>query len=83
MVRTWTSREGHQITLFDTDKKIEIKSAGGLHITLDDNSKNIIIEADNEIQIKARGNMALEAGGNMDIKASGNVTVKGATINLN
>ena len=83
LVRTWTSREGHQITLFDTEKKIEIKSAGGLHITLDDNGKNIVIEADNEIQVKARGNMTLEAGGNMDLKASGNVTVKGATINLN
>jgi uncharacterized protein involved in type VI secretion and phage assembly len=82
-VRTWTSRGGHHITLYDTDKKLEIKSAGGLVITLDDNGKNITIEADNEIQLKARGNMTLEAGGNMDIKASGSVTVKGATINLN
>lgn len=83
LVRTWTSREGHQITLYDTDKKLEIKSAGGLHITLDDNGKNILIEADNEVQLKARGNMTLEAGANMDLKASGNVTIKGATINLN
>lgn len=82
-VRTWTSRAGHQITLFDNNKKIEIKSANGLHITLDDNGKNIIVQADNEIQLKARGNMVLEAGANLDIKASGNVTVKGATINLN
>lgn len=82
-VRTWTSRSGHQITLFDDEKKIEVKSADGLTITLDDNGKNIIVQADNEIQLKARGNMSLEAGANLDIKASGNVTVKGATINLN
>lgn len=82
-VRTWTSRSGHQITLFDDEKKIEVKSAAGLTITLDDNGKNIIVQADNEIQLKARGNLSLEAGANLDIKASGNVTVKGATINLN
>jgi hypothetical protein len=82
-VRTWTSRSGHQITLFDDEKKIEVKSAAGLTITLDDNGKNIIVQADNEIQLRARGNMSLEAGANLDIKASGNVTVKGATINLN
>jgi phage protein D/phage baseplate assembly protein gpV len=82
-VRTWTSRSGHQITLTDADKKMEIKSATGLIITLDDNGKNITIQADNEIQLQARGNMTLQAGGNLDIKASGNVTVKGATINLN
>ncbi|MCA9953372.1 MAG: VgrG-related protein [Anaerolineales bacterium] len=82
-VRTWTSRSGHKITLFDDEKKIEIKSAAGLTITLDDNGKNIIVQADNEIQLKARGNLSLEAGANLDLKASGNVTVKGATINLN
>lgn len=82
-VRTWTSRSGHQITLFDTDKKIEIKSAAGLLITLDDNGKNITVEAANEIKLQARGNMTLSVGGNLDINASGNVTVKGATINLN
>lgn len=82
-VRTWCSRTGHQITLFDTEKKIEIKSAAGLTIILDDNGKNIIVQADNEIQLKARGNMILEAGANLDIKASGSVTVKGATIQLN
>jgi phage protein D len=84
LVRTWRSRNGHQITLYDdSQQKIEIKSKNGLLITLDDNSKSITISADNEITLKARGNLVLEAGGSMDLKANGPINVNGAVINLN
>lgn len=92
LVRTWQTRLGHQITLYDdSQNKIEIKSKKGLIITLDDSKDSITIQASKEISVKAGTNMSLEAGGNIAIKASGNmdlnasgkVTVKGATINLN
>lgn len=100
LVRTWRSRTGHRITVHDTnDKKMEIVTADGRSITLDDQNRTIAIktpsveinlednklsvEAATEVRIKAGSNLKLEAGGNLDIQASGQVTVKGATINLN
>lgn len=100
LVRTWHSRTGHLIAVYDNaDNKIEIVTAGGQSITLDDKNKKITlktsgvtvvsednklsIESSTEITIKAGSNLKLEASGNLDIKAGGQVTVKGATINLN
>jgi uncharacterized protein involved in type VI secretion and phage assembly len=100
LVRTWRSRTGHRITMYDNaEKKIEIVSANGESITLDDAKKTITvksdgvtislvnnkltIESDTEINIKAQSNLKLEANGNIDIQASGQVNVKGAMVNLN
>lgn len=100
LVRTWRSRGGHWIAMFDdSKKKIEIVTAGGRSITLDDNGKTITvktngvtlklednqlsIESQADISIKAGANLKLEASGNLDIKAGGNVNVNGALINLN
>jgi phage protein D/phage baseplate assembly protein gpV len=100
LVRTWHSRTGHIIAVYDNaDNKIEIVTAGGQSITLDDKNKKITlktsgvtvvsednklsIESTTEITIKAGSNLKLEASGNLDIKAGGQVTVKGAMINLN
>jgi phage protein D/phage baseplate assembly protein gpV len=100
LVRTWRSRSGHRITMYDNaDKKVELFSANGESITLDDNAKSItiktdgvkislennklVIEGDSEISIKANANLKLEASGNIDIQADGQVNVKGAMVNLN
>jgi phage protein D/phage baseplate assembly protein gpV len=100
LVRTWRSRKGHSLTLMDTDdKKIEIRSADGRVVIIDDKNKKITVKTsgveisveDNKLAIKCQGevsiksasNLKLEADGNLEIKASGQVTVKGAVINLN
>ncbi len=100
LVRTWHSPNGHWIAMYDDQhKKIEIVSADGRSITIDDSSKEIVlktrgvtitledqklsVESQSDISIKASANLKLEANGNIDIKASGQVNVNGAVINLN
>lgn len=83
LVRTWTSPKGHRITVFDNaDNKIEIVTAGGLSITLDDVSKDILINSENHLKITTKANLTVEATGNIELKATGNAAVK-ATGNLN
>ncbi len=99
-VRTWHSASGHWIAMYDNNKKkVEIVTAGGQSITLDDQEKKIIIktesvtmtiegnkmqlESGSDVSVKAGSNLKLEASGNIDIKASGQVNIKGATVNLN
>lgn len=77
LVRSWRSRTGHRLTVYDTgDNKMEIVTASGdLTITLDDSGKKISIESSGDIDIKA--------GGNLDLEARGQVNVKGSAVNLN
>jgi len=91
-VRTWCSIDGHRITVYDApDSKIEIITASGIQVVLDDKNKKILLDCSADVEIKsgtntkitATGNMKLEASGNIDIQASGQVNIKGAMINLN
>ena len=99
-VRVWRSRSGHRIVFHDDQtKKIEVISAAGRKIVLDDRDKKILleneqvkvtieknkirIEAANEIEITSKGGLKLDARGNIEIKASGQVNIKGQMINLN
>jgi uncharacterized protein (DUF2345 family) len=82
-----------------SDKKIEIVTADGRSVTLDDQNKTITVktsgvklelkdsaisvESQGEVSIKAQSNLKIEASGNIDIKAGGQVNVKGAMVNLN
>ena len=95
LVRTWHSRTGHAITMYDdSDNKVEIKTAGGHTLTMDDANNKIEIKSSSgltitldgsgsNISIESGGNMSLKASGNLDIEASGQLNLKGATINLN
>lgn len=45
LVRTWTSRTGHEIAMYDNaGNKIEIKTAGGHNVLMDDANKKIEIK---------------------------------------
>lgn len=98
--RTWRSLSGHRITILDTsDNKIEVESAAGMQIILDDANKTITLKNEQstikmenskieiktaqDVNIESNGNLKIKAGGNIDIQAGGQVTVKGALINLN
>ena len=100
LVRTWHSRGGHRMVMYDdAKKKIEIVTADGRSITLDDADQTITLKTkdvevrlqDDQLAVKAKGgvtvksesNLKLEANGNIDIRASGNVNINGAMVNLN
>ena len=89
--RTWHSRTGHAITMYDdSDNKVEIKTAEGHTLTLDDNGSQIEIKSsggltitldDNNgtIKIEANGKedeIELKTGGNMKLEAGGNMDIK-------
>lgn len=79
---TLVTAAGHQLTLDDANKQIELTSEGGLVVRLDDNSSTITVESSSNLELKA-ANIKVEADSNIDIKAGGQVNVKGSMINLN
>lgn len=92
LVRSWTSRTGHRITMYDNaDNKIEVVTAGGLSIVLDDTDQSITVKAGGDIKVEADGNLNVKAGGNLDMKSTGTmnlssdsqINVKATKINLN
>jgi phage protein D/phage baseplate assembly protein gpV len=77
------SAAGH-VLLFDDDAdKIEIKTPGGVTITLNNASNALEIKSPGEIKIEASSNLSIKASANMNIEASGQMTIKGAIIQLN
>ena len=100
LVRTWHSRTGHWLAMYDNkDNKVEIVTAGGQKIVIDDANKKITIAgtqdmditvkgklkvtSDGDLTIESKGSVSIQAGSSMDLQASGQVNVKGSTINLN
>jgi len=90
-VRSWTSRTGHRITMYDnSDNKLEIETKGGLRVILNDTNKSITVESGDTVQLTAKGditvkgnNLNIETDGNFQLNAKGNVQMKaGANANL-
>jgi uncharacterized protein involved in type VI secretion and phage assembly len=70
LVRTWHSRSGHHITVYDNaDNKVEIVTSGGQQIVLDD--------ANGKIALKSSGGMALTID-----DQGGQVTLQGSNIEI-
>lgn len=87
MVRTWRSRSGHLITFYDNGKnKIEIISANGHQVILDDQNKKILIVSNGGQKIQLddqRSKITLESSGEVEIKSSTNMKIKaGANLDL-
>jgi phage protein D/phage baseplate assembly protein gpV len=88
LVRTWCSRTGHRITVYDNaDNKIEIVSAGNHQLTLDDANKKITLKTsgglvltldDNgkKLSIQSNGEIEVKSGTNLKIQASGNIDLQ-------
>jgi uncharacterized protein involved in type VI secretion and phage assembly len=88
LVRTWHSRSGHWIAMYDNaDNKIEIVSAGGHKITLDDANSKIEISSsggmaitldDNGSKVSIEGSSELEivTSGNLKLQAGGNIDLQ-------
>lgn len=87
LVRTWTSRTGHQITLYDNAKnKIEIRSAAGHCLTLSDANQKLALvtkggleivmdDAGKQITIKSNGKVTVQSSAAMEISADGDLNL--------
>ncbi len=85
LVRTWHSRSGHKIAVYDdAENKIELVTKGGRSITLSDKDSkvemntsgvNITVE-DNKVSIQANSDIELKADGNVKVNASANMELK-------
>lgn len=91
LVRTWRSRKGHSISMYDNaDKKIEIKTVDGYTIILDDKNKDIEIKGpgklkitmNQDITIEGKANINLKATGDLTLEATKNLTLKGTQVSL-
>jgi phage protein D/phage baseplate assembly protein gpV len=87
LVRTWHSRSGHWIAMYDnTDNKVEITSAGGHKITLDDANSKIEITSSGGIAITLDDNgskISFESSSEVEMVTSGNLKLQaGGNIDL-
>jgi len=87
LVRTWHSRTGHAITLYDnSDNKIEIKTAGGHTVNLDDAGNTIEIKSSSGLTITMDGGgskIVIDSGGDVEIKSSANMKLEsGANMDI-
>jgi uncharacterized protein involved in type VI secretion and phage assembly len=87
LVRTWHSRSGHWIAMYDNaDNKIEITSAGGHKITLDDANSKIEITSGGGIAITLDDNgskISFESSSEVEMVTSGNLKLQaGGNIDL-
>jgi uncharacterized protein involved in type VI secretion and phage assembly len=84
LVRSWHSLSGHRLVMYDdANKKVEIVTAGGHKIVLDDSGRKVSIESSGDLEVKAGTNLKISANANIDVQASGQVNIKGAMVNLN
>ena len=79
LVRTWRSRTGHRITVYDNaDNKIEIATNGGQQLVLDDANGTIEVKSSGGVVLTiddGGGNLTLEST-NVEIKANANLTIE-------
>jgi len=95
LVRTWRSRSGHRISVFDdAEDKIEIVTKDGHQLVLNDADRKIVIsskggqkiildDGGSKISIEVGSELEVKSGGSLKIKSSGNLDVEaGGNLNL-
>jgi uncharacterized protein involved in type VI secretion and phage assembly len=80
LVRTWHSRTGHWMAMYDNaDKKVEIVTAGGHKVTLDDAQCKMTLCSKNGLTITLDDNaskITVESMNEIEVKASGTMNIK-------
>ena len=80
LVRTWHSRSGHAIAMYDnSDNKIEIKTAGGHTINMDDANNSFEVKSSSGLSITMDGGgskIVIDSGGDVEIKTSANMKLE-------
>jgi hypothetical protein len=76
------SSKKHQIRINDSDRFIEIKTAGGHRIKMDDRLRSITIHSTGTISMDAPRDISIRAGGLVNISAGANVGIRaGGAVN--
>ncbi len=88
LVRTWRSRSGHWIAMFDNaDNKVEIITSGGHNVTLDDANRLLSIktsggqsiildDSSSKISIESQSEIEIKSNGNLKIEAAANIDLQ-------
>jgi uncharacterized protein involved in type VI secretion and phage assembly len=95
LVRTWNSHKGHRITVDDTDSgnKIEIITAKGHSITLDDQnmkieimtkggSKLLIDDNKKTVDLESKGTLNIKSAMPMSIKSDATLAIDAKTVDV-
>lgn len=85
-VRSWTSRTGHRITVYDNAKnKVEIVTANGHQFELDDAGKKILIKSSGGLKITLDDNgreITLHSSGNVQVNAAQALTLEAVNVQV-
>jgi uncharacterized protein involved in type VI secretion and phage assembly len=80
LVRTWHSRTGHALTMYDdADNKVELITAGGHTISVDDAGSKIEVKSSGGITIKlddGGSKLTIEGSSEVEVKASANMKIE-------
>lgn len=88
LVRSWHSSSGHRLVMYDdSNKKIEIVTAGGHKAVFDDSNKKVEIvtagghkvvldDSGRKVSIESSGDMEVKAATNLKISANANIDVQ-------
>jgi len=95
LVRVWRSRSGHKIAMYDNkDNHVEMVTAAGHHIDLDDANRKITVtskdglsitldDRSKKITIKSSKEVEIKADGDLKIQAGGNMNLQaGSQVNI-
>jgi len=84
LVRSWMSRTGHHMTIYDNaDNKVELVTNGGHSLTLDDAGKTITIQSAGGLEIVMDDNgqkIVVKSGGDIEVTAANGLTMKGTNV---
>lgn len=86
LIRTWTSRTGHRITMYDDAKnKVEVETAGSHRFLLDDTEKKIMLTSAGGLELILDDNssaVTINSGGPVEITASSDLSLNGTNIKI-
>lgn len=82
----FTSRTGHKVSFFESssESRIHLLTANGkVSIELDDKNEVIKVDTTGKLVVDAKQDIEIKAGGSMKLEATGQMTIKGATVAIN
>jgi uncharacterized protein involved in type VI secretion and phage assembly len=83
----FTTPKGHKLDFFESetgDTKILLATSDGkLSVELDEKTEAITIKTSGKVVIDAQQDVEIKAGGSMKLEATGQMTIKGATVAIN